>query len=403
MLSIVLAAATWVGTWGASPVRAVDGRRFAGDTLRQVVHVSASGTLVRVRLTNRFGDAPLVIADAAVAVKAGGQGAVEGTTRRLTFMGSPSITIPPHADVLSDQVALNVPPRSDLLVDLYLPASSATLTEHTLAYETNYLAQGDRTGQSSGASFTQTYESWYVLDAIDVCGGPAQSAIVALGDSITDGAGGKVDANDRWTDYLAAQLQVGILDEGISGNRILLSDQRFGIDALARLDADVLSQSGARAAIVLLGINDIQQTPHEYDAQRIEQGLAQIAARVRARGLRVIGGTITPYGGWMTYDPQGEATRLAVNEFIRRGGVFDAVVDFDAALRDARDPHRLAAAYDSGDHLHPNAAGHRVMAMEAARLLVRAGIVVSSGNANARKRPLGARLRGRARAREDRT
>ena len=350
-------------------MQAVDGRSFAGKTLRQVVHLSIGGDNVRIRLTNRFGDAPITIADAAVAIKAEGAGPKPGSVRRLTFMSSGSVTIPPHADVISDPASLAVSARSDVLVDLYIPAPVAQATEHTLAYQTNYEAAGDLAGSSSAQRFAATYTSWYFLDGVDVSDTAARGAVVALGDSITDGAGGKLNANDRWTDFLFDRIgalpenaQLGVLDEGISGNRILLSESRFGVDALARMDADVLSQSGAVDVIVLLGINDIQQKPHQYDAQRIEQGLEQIAVQAHSRGLRVIGCTITPYAGWLTYDETGEATRLAVNDFIRRSTIFDGLADFDEALRDPQNPHRLATAYDSGDHLHPNSAGHRAMA-----------------------------------------
>lgn len=369
MIGIALASAVWMGTWGTAPVRA-DGRHsFQGDTLREVAHVSIGGSQVRVRFTNRFGDVPLVIGGAAIAIEDTAAAPAAGTERRLTFMGVRSVTVPPHADVYSDPTALSIPAQSNLLVDLYLPGPAAPATEHTLAYQTNFYAVGDRVGGISARPFTFTYDSWYFLAGIDVSGAPARGAIVALGDSITDGAGGKKNANDRWTDFLAARLislpanqQFGVLDEGISGNRILLSDPRFGTDALARLDADVFSQSGAADVMVLLGINDIQQEPHQYDPAQIEQGLHQIVLQAHARGLRVIGCTITPYEGWLYYDRKGEAARLAVNEFIRNSGIFDAVADFDAAMRDPRDPHRLLPAYDSGDHLHPNAAAHRVMA-----------------------------------------
>lgn len=367
MLGVVLASALWVGTWAAAPVRAHPSLSFQGDTLREVAHVSIGGSQVRVRFTNRFGDVPLVIDDAAIALQAHDAQPVAGTQRRLAFMGLRTVTIPPHADVYSDPVTLTVPPQSNVLVDLYVPLPGAA-TEHTLAYQTNYFASGDHAGESSAQTFTHTYESWYDLAGIDVSNTASHGAVVALGDSITDGAGGKTNANDRWTDFLAARLlalpnrQFGVLNEGISGNRILLSDPRFGLDALARFDADVLSQSDAADVMVLLGINDIQQTPHEYDAPRIEQGLQQLVLRAHAHGLRVIGCTITPYEGWLFYDSRGEATRLAVNDFIRKSGIFDAVVDFDGAVRDPHDPHRLFPSYDSGDHLHPNAAGHRVMA-----------------------------------------
>jgi lysophospholipase L1-like esterase len=361
--------AAWIGTWSTAPVRADEGQSFQGDTLRQIVHVSIGGSQVRVRFTNRFGDAPVVIGDAAVAIDGNGASPLDGTERRVTFMGARSVTIPPHADVYSDPVALRIPPRSDLIIDTFLPGPTGPATGQNLAYQTNYYAEGNRAGEASAQGFTHKFYSWYFLAAVDVSGTPARGAVVAFGDSITVGAGGKRDANDRWPDFLAARLlaqpgseQLGVLNSGISGNRILLDHPFFGLNALARLDADLLSHSGVTSAIVLLGINDIQEDPHQYDARRIELGLQQIVVQAHARGLRVTGCTITPYEGWMTYDATGEATRLAVNEFIRKSGTFDAVADFDAAVRDPRDVHRLLPAYDSGDHLHPNAAAHRAMA-----------------------------------------
>jgi lysophospholipase L1-like esterase len=361
--------AAWIGTWASAPVRADEAHSFQGDTLREIAHVSIGGSQVRVRLTNRYGDAPVVIASAAIALEREGATPVDGTQRSLTFMGSKSITIPPHADVFSDPVSLNVPPQSNAMVDLFLPGPTGPATQHGLAYQTNYYAIGDHAGDRDARPFAYTFTSWYFLAGIDVSGTAARGAVVKLGESITDGAGGKVNANDRWPDFLAARLlslapdrSLGVLNEGISGNRVLLDHPFYGVDALARFDADVLSQSGATDVMVLLGINDIQQDPHQYDASSIEQGLQQIALQAHAHGLRAVACTITPYAGWLTYDMTGEATREAVNAFIRRSRVFDAVADFDAAVRDPSDPRRLLPAYDSGDHLHPNAAGHRAMA-----------------------------------------
>ncbi|HLI96328.1 MAG TPA: SGNH/GDSL hydrolase family protein [Candidatus Baltobacteraceae bacterium] len=362
--------AAWIGTWASSPVQAGEDVSFQGDTLREIVHVSIGGSSVRVRFTNRFGNSPLVISDATIAVESGGTAsALAGSLHDLTFMGASSVTIPPNADVYSDAATLQVPPKSNLLVSMYLPDAAPLATEHQLTNQTNYYAQGEHSSDVSGAAFSHTYTPWYFIDGVDVSASGARGAIVAFGDSITDGAGGEKNANDRWPDFLASRLQtlppsrqLGVLNAGISGNRILLSSKPFGIDALARMDSDVLSQSSAADVIVLLGINDIQQTPHQYDASQIELGLQQIVEQAHARGLRAIGCTITPYEGWLFYDTRGEATRQAVNEWIRRSGTFDAVVDFDAAVRDPSDPHRLLPAYDSGDHLHPNAAGHRVMA-----------------------------------------
>lgn len=358
-----------IATWASAPVRADETQSFQGNTLREVVHISIGGSQVRVRFTNRFGDTPIVIDGAAIGVQAEGAAPVAGSEHALTFMGRHTIMIPPHADVYSDPAALAVAPQSNLLVDMYLPGPTGPSTMHALAYQTNYYAIGNAAGSNSPQPFKYTYASWYFLDGVDVSGTPARGAVVALGDSITDGAGGKKNANDRWPDFLATRIlslapnrQLGVLNEGISGNRILLSGPFFGIDALARLDSDVLSQSGATDVMIMLGINDIQQDPHQYDPVRIEQGLQQLVTQAHARGLRVIGCTITPYQGWMTYEDAGEAARLAVNEFIRHSGTFDAVADFDAAVRDPQNPHRLLATYDSGDHLHPNAAGHQAMA-----------------------------------------
>jgi lysophospholipase L1-like esterase len=366
---LLLLFAAWIATWGTSPVFADAERSFSDATLRQVVHVSIGASSVRVRFTNRFGSAPLRIAAAAICLERDAATPVRGSIRRLTFGGSSSVTIAPHADANSDAARLNVAPRGNLLVDIYVPGSTGPATAQNLSYQTNYAASGNHTGESSPKNFTQTFTSWYFLAAVEAGGTRARGAVVAFGDSITVGAGGVPGANDRWPDFLAARLlalpprrQLGVVNAGISGNRILLGDPRYGLSALARLDSDVLSQSGVTDAIVMLGINDIQQTPHQYDPIQIERGLTEIAVRAHARHVRVIAATITPYEGWLTYAAPGEATRIAVNEFIRQARIFDGIADFDEALRDPGDPHRLLPAYDSGDHLHPNAAAHRVMA-----------------------------------------
>ena len=360
MLAALILAASWIGTWEAAPSSADTQRVFTNATVREVAHVSIGGSRMRVRLTNRFGDVPLEIGDASIVVA--------GTLRRLTFSGARTVTIPPRADVLSDTVQLRIAPQSDVQISVYLPGPTGPMTYHHLAYQESYAAPGDRTGDAPGGGFSPIGKSWYCIDAIDVSGTAARGAIVALGDSITNGQGSTIGKNDRWTDDLARRLlalppakRLGVLNAAIDGNRILLSSIPFGPDALARLDGDVFGQSGVTDLIVLLGINDIQQTPHQYDASQIEFGLRQIAQRAHARGIRVIGCTITPYEGWFTYDPSGEKTRLAVNRFIRASGTFDGVADFDAAVSDPGDRHRLQPRYDSGDHLHPNAAAYEIM------------------------------------------
>ncbi len=370
MIAALFLLMAWMGTWATAPAWSDGSSSFENDTLREVVHVSIGGTMARVRLSNRFGEAPLVIGHATLALAQHGSAApIAGTLHEVTFSGRGAATIPAQSDIVSDAVTLHVPPQSDLLISLYVPGPTGSSTYHPSAYQTNYYAQGDRSSETSADGFTEKYGSWYFLGGVDVLGSTARGAIVALGDSITDGQGSTENDNDRWPDLLARRLsalpaseQFGVLNAGIGGNRILQGFGPFGINALARLDADVLSQSGAIDVFVLLGINDIQQNPHQYDAARIEFGLQQIALQAHARGLRVMGCTIVPYGGWFSYEPQGEQTRLAVNEFIRHSKTFDAYADFDAAIADPNDRHRMQARYDSGDHLHPSAAGYRAMA-----------------------------------------
>lgn len=371
VIAVLLVLTSWIGTWAAAPSSFDPNASFSDVTLREVVHASIGGTSLRVRLTNRFGDAPVRISAASIASARNSTSAatIPGTLKRITFAGASSVTIPPHADIVSDSVALRVAPQSDLLVSLYLDDVTASPTYHHLAYQESFSAPGNRVDDENGTSFSGRYRNWYFLDAVDVSGTSAGGAIVAIGDSITNGQGSTVSGNDRWTDDLSRRLsalptakQLAVLNEGVDGNRVLLGSVRFGPSALARFDDDVLAQSGITDLIVLLGINDIQQTPHQYDAAAIEFGLRQLVLRAHARGIGVIGCTITPYGGWLTYEDAGEQTRLAVNNFIRSSGVFDGIADFDAIVRDSRDPHHLSSLYDSGDHLHPNAAAYKAMA-----------------------------------------
>jgi lysophospholipase L1-like esterase len=363
----VVAAMQWFGTWAAAPVWADPQAGFTDTTLREVVHVSLGGAVVRVRLSNTFGTQPLTIAHATIALRMDGASA-RSAPLVLTFAGASSIVVPPGAQVLSDSVALHVPPEADILISIYVPGPTGPATTHPLALQTNYSAPGDRTTDRDGGAFVTTFTAWYFLSGVDVEKTQAAGSVVALGDSITDGARSRVDENGRWPDVLAARLQrlapaqrFGVLNAGINGNRILLDGGHYGIAALARLDRDVLAQSGVRAVIVLLGINDIQQRPRQSDPARIESGLLHIAAQAHERGLRVMVCTIMPVEGSYAYSPTIESTREAVNSFIRLTRVFDSTCDFDKAVRDPADPHRLLPAYDGGDHLHPSPAGLRVM------------------------------------------
>jgi lysophospholipase L1-like esterase len=343
-------------------------------TIRDVIHTSAGGTAVRVRISNAFGTAPLTVGHTTVGlpVVAGGADVAPGTLRQVTFGDAAAVTVAPGGEAVSDPVAMVAPAGGDLLVTTYTPGPVTSMSFHAMGLQRSFVANGaDAADAATASAFPGTTYSRHLVSGVDVSGAPgAPGAVVAFGDSITDGWRSSDDVNHRWPDVLAARLRAGpparrfaVLNAGIGGNRVLLDGGRgfHGQAATRRLDRDVLSRSGVRTVIVLEGINDIQQRPHQLDPARIIAGLADIAARSRAHGLRVIGGTLTPFGGCVCYGPREEVTRQAVNEWIRDSGTFDSVADFDAALRDPEDPHRMLPAYDSGDHLHPGDAGYEAM------------------------------------------
>ncbi|RDG36535.1 SGNH/GDSL hydrolase family protein [Streptomyces corynorhini] len=363
----------WTGTWAAAPGGAEPGapNGFPGRTIRNVVHTSIGGTSVRVTLSNLYSPTPLLIGHASVAVGRGGGGsggsgaeAAPGSMRRVLFGQRGSVTVPPGGRIVSDPVPLAVPYAGDLLVTLYTPAPGEPVTYHRHAVQTSYLALGDRTEDLGGAAYTEPAKVWRYLTAVDVRNVRAPGAVVAFGDSITDGVGSRDGANGRWPDVLAGRLRerhIGVLNAGIGGNRVLLGSPEMGRGAsgVSRFPRDVLDQTDVRAVVVDLGINDILRG--ETDPARITAGLRNLTRQAHARGLRVVGSTLTPFGGYPTYTPVTESVRERVNAEIRAGRVFDDVVDFDRAIRDPYAPHRLRPAYDSGDHLHPNDAGYRAM------------------------------------------
>jgi lysophospholipase L1-like esterase len=326
---------------------------------------------VRVHVSNVFGAAPLPVQHTTVALPVVPDSAqvASGTLRQVSFHGSAAVTIPAGGTAVSDPISLRVPPGHDLLVTTYTPGYATPMSYHPLAAQHSYFARGTDAADAVNAdAFPNTTVAWHFISGIDISGSRARGAVVALGDSITDGYQSSYDVDHRWPDVLAGRLRRGpshrrlsVLNAGIGGNRVLLDGGSYGESAVKRLDRDVLAQSGVRTVIVLEGINDIQQTPHQLDPTKITAGLAEIAARSHARGLRVLGGTLTPFEGCSCYTPEEEETRQAVNAWIRTGGAFDAVVDFDAVVRDPADPHRMLPAYDSGDHLHPGDAGYAAM------------------------------------------
>jgi lysophospholipase L1-like esterase len=368
----------WVGTWAAAPIQAdgINIRLFSSVTLRETVHISAGGPQIRLRFTNEFGLDPLTVADAHVALSAGGSSIQPGTDHAITFGGAASIRIPPGANIFSDPVTFHVAPRSDLAVSFYLPPQIMRAeTFHSFADQDNYLADGHSPAAPELPQPT-TITSWYFHDGIDVSAAAGSRAIVTVGDSITDGAYSARNANRRWPDVLAARLsqatnldpnlaQVAVLNAGIGANRVL--NEGAGPSAISRVDRDVLAESGVRYVIVFEGINDIQRLSHvqvpwdAITAPQLEWAFKQIADQAHEHDLKIFGATILPYGGIGTYCEAGEQVREAVNDWIRTSGVFDGVIDFDKITRDPQNPTRLNPLYDSGDHLHPNDAGHKAM------------------------------------------
>ncbi len=369
----------WVGTWTTAPVSAAPSaaNEINNQTLRQIVHVSVGGDQVRVRLSNAFGTSPLAVGAAAVALRDSGEAIVPGSSHVLTFSGNASFTLPPGAPVLSDPVDLQVPELSDLAIDLYLPgdtsATTSPLTTHTGALQTNYLSPpGDFTGVTV-LPVAATRASWLFLTGVEVVASKQTGAVVTFGDSITDGTNSTPNTNRRWPDDLARRIMaqhgnqdLGVLNVGIAGNRIL--HEIVGPNALARFDRDVLAQTGVTHVTVLEGINDIGFSgffPAEaVTADQIIEGHKQLIRRAHAKGLKIFGCTLTPFEGSFPgyFTPAGEVKRQTVNAWIRTSGDYDAVIDFDLAVRDPANPTRILPAYDSGDHLHPNDAGYAAMA-----------------------------------------
>ncbi|GAA2337873.1 SGNH/GDSL hydrolase family protein [Streptomyces kunmingensis] len=377
---------TWVGSWSASPAGAEPGTEaggtsgtesgggFFGRSIRNIVHTSIGGTGARITLSNLYGQQPLSITHASVAVASAPNNptALAGTVRRLTFSGNTSVVIPAGQQVISDAARLAVPRDADMLVTTYSPTPSGPVTYHPQARQMSYVAQGDRTEDPSGAQYTEQSPYWRYLTALDVLSHEAEGTVVVLGDSLTDGITSTMGANVRWPDLLADRLRTesgapryGVVNQGISGNRVLsdgLGRPANNPSGLSRFDRDVLGRSGVRAVVIDLGINDILRNPQQTDPDQIATGLRELVRQAHTRGLRVIGATLMPFQGHRGYKPHLEAVRQGVNAAIRGGEVYDSYVDFDKALRDPYNPRKLLPRYDSGDHLHPSDAGYERMA-----------------------------------------
>jgi len=381
----------WVSAWSAamhaplpfpglppSPV-------FENQTIRMIVRPTIAGERVRIRLSNSFGTTGVKIGAVHIAIAAQDSKSLPETDHALTFSGASSVTIPPGAPVLSDAVDLKVPRFTEITVSLFLPEKTSSSTVHFWGQHKTYISgPGDFTSKADIPS-TTTSPSWYWLSDLEVWASDQTAATVTLGDSITDGVGAAQGDYADWPDLLANRLAgdqgvpgLAVVNEGIGGNRILRDGA--GVNALARLDRDVLAQPGIVNLIVLEGINDIgwphmkpklpngtimKEAPFASElvnTQELIMGLQQIIERAHQHGIKVFFATLTPYEGADYYSEDGEATRQAVNQWIRTSGAFDGVFDFDAAVRDPSHPSQFREGYHSGDHLHPSATGYKEMA-----------------------------------------
>jgi len=413
LLALVVAAAPqgqagqqWIATWGTAqqqarilapaaprgqspapaapvtppPAPAAPARRFGippaiadinGQTVRMIVRATVGGRSVRVRLSNAFGAAAVSIGSAHLAQRESGSAIVRTSDRVLTFSGRPTATMYAGQVLISDPVSLTVAPLSDLAVSLYIANDAGVPTGHTFGLRPTYVSTtGDFTGAASIENLTETTQSYYWLTGVDVLAPADSGTLVTFGDSITDGDQSTPDTLQMWPAMLARRLQahpatrqIGVVNAGISGNRVL-GDNNSG---LARFQRDALSVPGVRWITVLEGINDIsgatrQNDPGAFGADDLIAAYRQMIELAHQRGVQIIGCTITPYGGSSAFRERGEQIRAAVNEWIRKSGAFDAVIDFDAATRDAADPQRFRAAADSPDLLHPGDAGYKLMA-----------------------------------------
>ncbi len=342
----------WVGSWATSPV-VQDASTFSSPpklssaTLRQIVHLSLGGDKFRIRLDNTFGEKAIMIEHAMAAESP------------VMFNGIERVSIPAGAYVWSDPITKPIAAGGDLTVMIHFGDAPSVVTGHSTSQATSFLTSTTQPTTESPVNH------WFVLDGVDVSASNNAGAIVAFGDSITDGFPSTANANHRWPDALASRVadkHIGVLNEGISGNR--LTDNGAGPGALARLDRDAIAETGVRWIILLEGINDIGTDNDPASGALVEKlklADTQIVVRAHAHGIKVYGGTVTPFVGAMYASPEKEKNRQALNEWIRTGNAFDAVIDFDAALRDPEKPDHFAPEYDCGDHLHPNDAGFQRM------------------------------------------
>ena len=365
----------WVGTWTAAPAPA-DGGAFDNHTLRMIPRVSIGGSRLRVRISNAYGTRPLAIGAAYVGLRRTGPAVVPGSNRRLTFGGDAGATVAAGALVVSDPVDLQVAPLSDLAVSVHLPDDVPPSFGITGRYarQTNYISPPGDFSAEEVMPVGKLTDDWFFVCGVDVVAPPETGAVVAVGDSLTDANISTHDGHHSWPSQLARRLvarksgrPMAVMNQGLGGNRIL-HDIR-GDSGLRRFDRDVLAQPGVTHAVIMLGTNDLRNRPakkeEEVTAPQMIAGLKQFAVRGHSGGIAVIACTLTPFEGETflagAWNPRREAVRQDVNEWLRTTDVFDAVVDFDKAVRDPDHPTRMLPIYDCGDHLHQSDLGYRTM------------------------------------------
>jgi lysophospholipase L1-like esterase len=371
--------ASWTGTWATALSTAATNdlggslSGFNNQSIRMIVRTSVGGEKLRIRVSNAYGTQPLAVGHASIGIPVGDALAdlVPGSIKELTFSGSESVTVYKGAEAVSDPIDFDVAPLSELAVTLYLPAATGPTSWHWTAKQRTFIYPGDQAENPSGAAPSSTISCFYFLTAVDVANKHADGSVVVFGDSISDGFNTTFNANHRWPDRLAERIvgtppgpgDPGVLNESLSGNEVTHDgiDINFppaGLSGLARMDHDVLGQTGVKTVIIELGINDIHFL--NEPSSRVITGLQQLVSQLEERDLQVLVCTISPFEGYPTWTAGKEATRQAVNAFIRSG--FEHVVDIDQALRDPAAPTKLRADLDSGDHLHPNDTGAAVIA-----------------------------------------
>jgi lysophospholipase L1-like esterase len=363
----------WVGTWAATPAPSEAGVGFNNHTLRMNPRISIGADTLRVRISNAYGSGKLEIGAAYIGIRDRGPSVVPGSQRKLTFCGAGSMTVAAGAVAVSDSVSLEVNPLADLAVTLHLPQELPPGFQITGRYarQTNYISPPGNFASATTMPVLKITDEWFFLSGIDVLAPRGTGCIVALGDSLTDANISTHDTYSRWPDQLARRLaaraqgrRLGVLNQGLGGNRILY-DLR-GDSGLKRFDRDVLAQSGATHAVVMLGTNDLRnrngKPEEEVNAEQMIAGLHQMALRAQARGIKLYAATLTPFGNETflpgAWNPVREGHRVAFNKWIRQSDVLDGYVDFDLALRDPERPTQMLPIYDCGDGLHPSDLGY---------------------------------------------